>query len=149
MSSVNKVILIGRVGKDPEIRAFQNGNECANFSLATSEKCKDKNTGEKREKTEWHNISVFGPLVNIVRNYVQKGSLIHIEGKLQTRKWQDQDGNDRYTTEIVLQGYGCALVLLGGQNSGGNNNQSSQQNQGQQSYSAPPSSPDLDDDIPF
>ena len=110
--SVNKVILIGNLGKDPEMRYMPNGNAVANFSLATSESWKDKQTGEKKEKTEWHKISVFGPLAEIVGEYVKKGSKLYIEGKLQTRKWQAQSGQDKYSTEIVLQGFDSKLEML-------------------------------------
>lgn len=111
--SLNKVILIGNVGKDPEIRQTQAGDSVANFSLATSESWKDRATGEKFERTEWHNIAVFSEgIVKIIQSYVKKGSKIYVEGKLQTRKWQDKDGKDRYTTEILLQSYNSKLVLL-------------------------------------
>ena len=111
--SVNKVILIGNVGAEPEIRSTSIGKEIANLRLATSESWKDKATGERRDKTEWHTVVVFNDgLVNVVKNYVRKGSKLFIEGALQTRKWQDKDGNDRYTTEIVLQGYGSTLTML-------------------------------------
>ena len=113
MTSINKVILIGNLGKDPEIRTTQDGREIANFSLATSESWKDKMTGERKDKTEWHNIVVFNDgLVKVIKSYVKKGSKLYIEGKLTTRKWQDQQGQDRYTTEIVLQGFNSTLVLL-------------------------------------
>lgn len=118
--SVNKVILLGHLGADPEVRTFGNGGKVANLRLATSERWRDKNTGENREKTEWHTIAIFGEgLVGIVERYLKKGSQIYIEGKLQTRKWQDQSGNDRYSTEIVLQGFDTKLVMLGGRNDGG------------------------------
>ena len=121
MSSVNKVILLGRLGKDPEIRSFQNGNRVANFSIATSKRWKDKETQEQKEKVSWHNIVVFGEgLVGIVEKYVKKGSRIFIEGELQTRKWQDQDSNDRYTTEVVLQGFNSNLTLLDSSTSSNN-----------------------------
>jgi len=111
--AVNKVILVGNVGKDPEIRSMNNGKEVASFSLATTEYWKDKNTGEKRDKTEWHNIVIFSQgLVNIVRNYVKKGSKLYIDGSLQTRKWTDKNGNERRTTEIVLQGFNSTLQIL-------------------------------------
>jgi single-strand DNA-binding protein len=117
--SVNKVILIGNVGKDPDIRSFANGGKVANFSLATSESWKDKQTGERKEKTDWHNIAVFNDgLVGVIERYVKKGSKLYIEGQLKTRKWQDRDGTDRYTTEVVLQGFGGTLTLLDSQ--GGN-----------------------------
>ena len=118
--SVNKVILIGNLGQDPEIRSFGNGGQVANFSLATSETWKDKNTGERREKTEWHRVAVFGDgLVRVVQNYVKKGSKLYIEGKLETRKWQDKDGNDRYTTEVKVAGLGGTLTMLDGRGEGG------------------------------
>ena len=111
--SVNKVILLGNLGKDPEIRSMSSGNKVASFSIATSKRWKDKATQEQKDKTSWHNIAVFGDgLVGIVEKYVKKGSKIYVEGELQTRKWQDQAGNDRYTTEVVLQGYNCNLTLL-------------------------------------
>ncbi len=169
--SVNKVILIGNVGKDPEIRTFGNGGKVANFSLATSESWKDRNSGERKEKTDWHNIAVFNDgLVGVIERYVKKGSKLYIEGKLQTRKWQDRDGNDKYTTEVVLQGYGGTLTMLdgrdsqGGGRSGGGYSQDSVAygNQGQgNNYSGgggsrsasamegPKENFDLDDDIPF
>lgn len=110
--SVNKVILIGNVGKDPEIRTLQNGGKVANLSIATSESWKDKSTGEKKEKTEWHRVVVFGPLAEIVEKYVKKGSKIYVSGSLQTRKWTDKDGVEKYSTEVVLQGFGGELTLL-------------------------------------
>ena len=124
VGSVNKVILLGNLGRDPEIRSMQSGSKMATFSIATSKRWKDKNTQEQKEKTSWHNVVVFGDgLVNIVENYVKKGSKIYVEGELQTRKWQDQDGNDRYSTEVILQGYNCNLTLLDSRN---NTNQSSE-----------------------
>lgn len=118
--SVNKVILIGNLGKDPEIRSFQNGGKVANFSLATSESWKDKNTGEKREKTDWHNVAIFNEgLVRVAEQYLRKGSKVYIEGQLQTRKWTDQSGADKYTTEVVLQNYNGTLVMLDGRPDGG------------------------------
>lgn len=114
MSSINKVILVGNVGKDPECGAAPNsGNRYANFSIATSEKWTDKATGEKREKTEWHNVVVWGPLAEVVEKYVKKGSKLYVEGKLVTRAYE-KDGEKRYRTEIVLQGFGAHLVLLSG-----------------------------------
>ena len=119
--SVNKVILLGNLGKDPEIRSMQSGSKMATFSMATSKRWRDKNTQEQRDKTSWHNIVVFGDgLVDIVEKYVNKGSKIYVEGELQTRKWQDQDGNDRYTTEVVLQGYNSNLTLLDSRNANNN-----------------------------
>jgi len=115
MSSVNKAIIIGNFGKDPEIRSTQSGTIIANLSVATSESWKDKLTGERKEKTEWHTVACFNEgLCKVIENYVKKGSKIYIEGALQTRKWQDQSGNDRYSTEVVLQGFNCTLTLLDG-----------------------------------
>jgi single-strand DNA-binding protein len=117
--SLNKVTLIGNLGADPEIRSFQNGGKVANLRLATSENWKDRNTGERRERTEWHTVAVFSEgLVNVCESYLRKGSKVYIEGQLQTRKWQDQSGNDRYSTEVVLQGYGGTLTMLDGRNDG-------------------------------
>lgn len=111
--SLNKVTLIGRLGKDPEIRTTKDGREIANFSLATSDKWKDKATGERKEKTEWHRVVVFTPaLVSLVKSYIKKGSHIYLEGSLCTRKWQNKEGVDIYTTEVMLQGFGSAIVLL-------------------------------------
>lgn len=146
--SVNKVILIGRVGKDPEIRATQSGASVASFSLATSEKWKDKNSGEQREKTEWTNVVVFSEgLVKVVESYVKKGSQLYIEGKLQTRKWQDKSGNDRYSTEVVLQGFGGTLQMLDGK-SGNIDKHSEDKGDG---YQPQPdiAVEELDDEIPF
>ena len=118
--SVNKVILVGNLGKDPEIRSFQNGGKVANFSIATSESWKDKNTGEKREKTDWHNVAIFNEgLVRVAEQYLRKGRTVYIEGQLQTRKWTDQSGADKYTTEVVLQNYNGTLVMLDGRSDGG------------------------------
>ena len=112
-SSLNKVTLIGNVGKDPEIRTTSDGREIASFSLATSESWKDKSSGERKEKTEWHRIVIFSePLVNLVKNYVKRGSKLYLEGSLQTRKWVDNTGQERFTTEIVLQGYSANITLL-------------------------------------
>ncbi|MGE0698023.1 MAG: single-stranded DNA-binding protein [Hyphomicrobiaceae bacterium] len=118
MAGINKVIVLGRVGKDPVIRSLQSGDKVANLSMATSEEWKDKATGEKKEKTEWHSVTVWGPLANVVEQYVKKGDMLYVQGKLQTRKWQDQSGNDRYTTEVVLQGFGAELQLLGSKGGG-------------------------------
>lgn len=118
--SLNKVMLIGNLGADPEIRSFQNGGRVANLRIATSENWKDKNTGERREKTEWHTVAIFSDgLVNVVERYVKKGSKVFVEGKLQTRKWQDQNGQDRYSTEVVIQGLGGTLTMLDGRGDGG------------------------------
>jgi single-strand DNA-binding protein len=142
-------MLIGNLGADPEIKSFQNGGKVANLRIATSEQWKDKATGERKEKTEWHTVAIFSEgLVSVVERYLKKGSKVFVEGKLQTRKWQDQSGADRYSTEIVIQGLGGSLVMLDGKQGGGGD------------Y-APPTSPtpkqdpppqnydDLEDDIPF
>lgn len=118
--SVNKVIIIGNLGRDPEVRTFQNGGKVCNLRIATSETWKDRSTGERREKTEWHSVAVFSEgLVRVCEQYLRKGSKVYIEGKLQTRKWQDQSGQDRYSTEIALQGFDGTLVMLDGRGEGG------------------------------
>lgn len=118
--SLNKVMLIGNLGADPEIRSFQNGGKVANLRIATSETWKDRNTGERQERTEWHNVAIFSEgLVNVVERYLKKGSKVYVEGKLQTRKWQDQNGQDRYTTEVVLRGFDGTLTMLDGAGGGG------------------------------
>ncbi len=118
--SVNKVILIGNLGRDPEVRTFGNGGKVCNLRIATSENWKDKNTGERREKTEWHSVAIFQEgLVRIAEQYLRKGSKVYIEGALQTRKYQAQDGSDRYSTEVVLQGFGGTLTMLDGRGEGG------------------------------
>jgi single-strand DNA-binding protein len=145
--SLNKVTLIGNLGKDPEIRTTSDGRELANFSLATSESWKDKVTGEKKDKTEWHRVVVFNEgLVRVIKSYVKKGSKLYIEGQLQTRKWVDNENQERYTTEIVLQNYNSSLILLDtkGESSaesyaGGNHKQSPVNFDNS----------DLDDEIPF
>ncbi|WP_411958015.1 single-stranded DNA-binding protein [Paracoccus homiensis] len=118
--SVNKVILIGNLGRDPEIRTFQNGGKVANLRIATSEQWKDRNTGERREKTEWHSVAIMSEgLVNVVERFLKKGSKVYVEGQLETRKWQDQSGQDRYSTEVVLRGFGGTLQMLDGRGEGG------------------------------
>lgn len=118
--SVNKVILIGNLGRDPEVRNFPNGGKVCNLRIATSETWKDRNTGERKERTEWHSVAIFSePLVRIAEQYLRKGSTIYIEGQLETRKWQDQSGADRYSTEVVLRPYTSTLTMLGGRNDGG------------------------------
>lgn len=147
MSGINRVTLIGNVGQEPDVRYMQNGDAVANVSIATSESWKDKNTGEKQEKTEWHRVVFFRRLAEVVAEYVKKGSKIYIEGKLQTKKWQDKDGNDRYTTEIVAD----RMQML--DSKGGNQGQTPQQQEPQQA----PQQQDnggggdggFDDDIPF
>ncbi|NNF93444.1 MAG: single-stranded DNA-binding protein [Altererythrobacter sp.] len=123
--SLNKVMLIGNLGADPEIRSFQNGGKVANLRIATSETWKDRNTGERQERTEWHTVAIFSEgLVNVVENYLKKGSKVFVEGQLQTRKWQDQQGNDRYSTEVVLRGFNGTLTMLDGAGGGGGGNRS-------------------------
>ena len=148
--SLNKVLLIGRLGADPEIKQMVNGKSVARLSLATSQTWKDKNTGEKKEKTEWHRVVVFNEgLVNVVQQYLKKGAQVYIEGQLTTRKWKDeQSGQDKYSTEIVIQGYNSSLTMLGGSNSGGgianDNTQPSNNNDDMSQISN-----DMDDEIPF
>jgi len=118
--SLNKVMLIGNLGKDPEVRTFQNGGKVCNFSIATSESWKDRNTGERQEKTEWHNVAIFNEgLAGVAERYLKKGSKVYVEGQLQTRKWTDQNGNDRYTTEVVLRGPNAVMTMLDGAPGGG------------------------------
>jgi single-strand DNA-binding protein len=129
--SVNKVILVGNLGKDPEIRRTQDGRPIANLSLATSETWRDKQTGERKEKTEWHRVVVFNEnLAKVVEQYVKKGAKLYIEGQLQTRKWQDQQGNDRYSTEVVLQGFNGTLTMLDGRQGSGGGMQEGQSDYG-------------------
>jgi single-strand DNA-binding protein len=140
MSSLNKAIIIGNVGKDPIIRSTQDGREIASLSLATSESWKDKSTGERKEKTEWHNISVFSEgLVKVIKQCVKKGDKVYIEGKIQTRKWTDKDGTEKYTTEIVLQGFDAKLVMLS----------SKDKDEARQEARVDPDPSELDNDIPF
>lgn len=122
--SLNKVMLIGNLGRDPEVRSFQNGGKVCNITVATSERWRDKNTGENREKTEWHRVAIFSEgLVRVCEQYLRKGSKVFIEGQLQTRKWQDQSGNDRYSTEVVIQGFNGTLTMLDGRSEGGGGSQ--------------------------
>ncbi|MDX2454990.1 single-stranded DNA-binding protein [Desulfosarcina sp.] len=152
---INKVILVGNLGQDPEIRYTADGRPIANFSIATSESWKDKNSGEKREKTEWHRVVVFGKLAEICGEYLSKGKQVYIEGKLRTRKWQGQDGQDKYTTEVVIDGFNGVMQMLGTREGGGGGPRpaaggggggSSQQDQG---YPQQPYQNDKEDDIPF
>lgn len=118
--SVNKVILVGNLGQDPQARSFQNGGKVVNLRIATSETWKDRNTGERKERTEWHSVAIFSEgLAGVAERYLRKGSKVYIEGQLQTRKWQDQNGQDRYSTEIVLQGPGAVMTMLDGAGGGG------------------------------
>lgn len=157
--SVNKVILVGNLGKDPESRSFQNGGKVVSFSVATSENWKDRTTGERKEKTEWHNVSIFSEgLARVAEQYLKKGSKVYLEGQLETRKWQDQSGNDRYSTDVVLRNFNSAMVLLdsregggggrgdfgGGEDFGGGGSSRPQQRPQPAAFDT-----DLDDDVPF
>ena len=166
---INKVILVGNLGQDPEIRYMPNGNAVANFSVATSETWKDKQTGENRDRTEWHRVVVFGKLAEIAGEYVKKGTQVYLEGQLQTRKWQDQAGNDRYTTEVVINAVGGTLQILGSRSGDSFNDGSQNWGQSANNTSSAPSTSrpsttnepaasqptmpeppmDFDDDIPF
>lgn len=150
-------MLIGNLGREPEIRSTQSGSRIANLSVATSETWKDKNTGERKEKTEWHRVSVFNDgLVGVIERYLKKGSKVFIEGALETRKWQDKDGQDKYTTEIVLRNFGGTLTMLDGAG-GGSSNDGGSSNYGGMDQSAPEKPDyaaagkidDMEDDIPF
>lgn len=164
--SVNKVILVGNLGRDPEVRTFQNGGKVCNLRIATSETWKDRATGERREKTEWHSVAIFSEgLARVAEQYLRKGSKVYIEGQLQTRKWQDQSGQDRYSTEVVLSGFNGTLVMLDGRDGGGSGgggygggsssggdygggyDSGPDNNQGGSSQSQP--AKDYDDEIPF
>lgn len=155
MSSINKVIVLGRLGRDPEIRNFQNGGKVCNLRVATSEKWKDRNTGERKERTEWHSVAIFNePLAKVAEQYLRKGSNVYIEGQLETRKWQSQNGEDRYSTEIVLRPYKSELVLLDGGGNGNSGGSYGGSSVGGSSagggYGSGPASGGLDDDsIPF
>lgn len=153
MAGVNKVILVGNLGKDPEVRYTPDGKAVTNITLATSESWKDKNTGQRQEKTEWHRIVFFGGVASVAGEYLKKGSKVYIEGKLQTRKWQDQSGQDRYTTEVVVDGFSGTMQMLDSANGGVHNtDQQGQQNQQPQQQPAPAGQPfedEFDDDIPF
>ena len=146
MASVNKATLIGNLGADPEIKSFQNGGRIANLRIATSESWKDKSTGEQKERTEWHSVTLNSDgLVSVAERFLRKGSQVYIEGKLQTRKWQDQSGNDRYTTEIIVGGYDGKLVMLDGAKGAGSDT-------GAREQAAPNAGDwpdDLDSDVPF
>jgi single-strand DNA-binding protein len=149
--SLNKVLLIGRLGADPEIKQMVNGKSVARLSLATSQSWKDKNTGEKKEKTEWHRIVVFNEgLVNVVQQYLKKGAQVYIEGQLSTRKWKDeQSGQDKYSTEILIQGYNSSLTMLGGGGRGIQNDNSPQPISKNADDVSQKEQNDLDDEIPF
>ena len=149
--SLNKVLLIGRLGADPEIKQMVNGKSVARFSLATSQTWKDKNTNEKKEKTEWHRVVIFNEgLVNVVQQYLKKGSQVYLEGKLSTRKWKDeQSGQDKYSTEVVLQGYNSNLTMLGGKNSSIENQSQIDNKSSLPNKEISSDTNDLDDEIPF
>ena len=167
--SVNKVILIGNLGRDPEVRTFQNGGKVCNLRIATSETWKDRNTGERKERTEWHSVAIFSePLARVAEQYLRKGSKVYIEGQLETRKWQDQSGQDKYSTEVVLRPYRSELTMLDGRDGGGGGgnfgggggggNQMGYDDRGGDygdsssgggGQSSPAPSRDLDDEIPF
>lgn len=160
--SVNKVILVGNLGRDPEIRSTQDGTRVANLSLATSESWRDKNTGERREKTEWHRVVVFNErIVEVAEKYLRKGSKVYVEGQLQTRKWTDQSGQEKYTTEVVLQRFRGELTMLDTRGAGGDSGGYAEPSHEGPSHGGPPSGGggggrggpssggDLDDDIPF
>ena len=163
--SVNKVILVGNVGKDPESRSFQNGGKVVSFSVATSESWKDKNSGDRKDKTEWHNVSIFSEgLARVAEQYLKKGSKVYLEGQLETRKWQDAQGNDRFTTDVVLRNFNSSMVLLDSREGGGGGARSSGGGSDWNRDEAPRGSSsgasasrgrpaafdaDLDDDVPF
>jgi single-strand DNA-binding protein len=160
--SVNKVILVGNLGKDPEIRRTQDGRPIANLSVATSESWRDKATGERKEKTEWHRVVIFNEgLCKVAEQYLKKGAKVYIEGQLQTRKWTDQAGVDKYSTEVVLQGFNSNLTMLDGRSAGGGGNFAAEESGGdfgsggpsvaapRRAVAAGARSSDMDDDIPF
>lgn len=163
--SVNKVILVGNLGQDPEVRNFPNGGKVANLRIATSESWRDKNSGERREKTEWHSVAIYSePLVRVAEQYLKKGAKVYVEGQLETRKWQDQSGNDRYTTEVALRPFRSELTMLdgrggaqggsggdygGGNDWGGNNRSGGSATSGGGNQSGGGNRAEFDDDIPF
>ena len=152
--SLNKVLLIGRLGNDPEIKQMSNGKSVARLSVATSETWKDKSSGERKEKTEWHRVVIFNEgLVNVVQQYLKKGAQIYIEGQIQTTKYTDNNGQEKYSTQIVLQGYNSTLTMLGGGSGSGSSNRVEDSSMNQDQSSLPSdnqiSSNDLDDEVPF
>ena len=149
--SLNKVLLIGRLGADPEIKQMVNGKNVARLSVATSQSWKDKSTGEKKEKTEWHRIVIFNEgLVNVVQQYLKKGANVYIEGQISTRKWKDEaSGQDKYSTEVVLQGYNSSLTMLDGKNKETNSNLVSENKSSLPNDNVSQENSDLDDEIPF
>ena len=149
MSGVNKVILLGRLGQDPDVKTTSAGASIANISIATSESWKDKNTGEKKERTEWHRVVFFGKLAEIVGRYARKGTQMYVEGQLRTQKWQDKDGADRYTTEVVVQGFGGSMQLLGDSGASNSSNSTSGAPNQNNAPQSPPQDDVFEDDIPF
>ncbi len=148
--SVNKVILVGNLGRDPEVKSMQNGGELVNLSIATSEQWRDRNSNEKKVKTEWHRVVIFNEnLVRVAKDFLQKGKKVYIEGQLQTRKWQDQTGNDRYSTEVVLGKFRGELQILDGRNSMSENQSSISDDSSTQQTIPDSVGEDFDDDIPF
>jgi single-strand DNA-binding protein len=155
--SVNKVILVGNLGADPEVRTLPSGNKVVNLSVATSDNWRDKNTGERKEKTEWHRVVIFSEgLVRVAEQYLRKGSKVYLEGQLQTRKWQDQSGQDKYSTEVVLQGFNSNLTMLDGRgenggDSAGFSSPPANRSEGRRPSASAPAfeSGGMDDDIPF
>ena len=158
--SVNKAILVGNLGRDPEVRRMPSGDAVANLRLATSESWNDRQTGEKRERTEWHNVVIFGKLAEVAEKYLHKGSKVYVEGQLQTRKWQDQSGNDRYSTEVVLRGFGSTFVMLDSRGGGSSHEAGParmESDAGSARMESDPSAngdarfgePPFDDDVPF
>ena len=149
--SVNKVILVGNLGQDPEVRSFQNGGKIANLRIATSESWKDRNTGERKERTEWHTVAIYSePLVRVAEQFLKKGSKVYVEGQLETRKWQDQQGNDRYSTEVALRPFRSELHMLDGKAGGSaGDDRGNGYGAGGSPSSQPSGRPDFDDDIPF
>lgn len=162
--SVNKVIIVGNLGRDPEVRTFQNGGKVCNLRIATSENWKDRNTGERKERTEWHSVAIFSePLARVAEQYLRKGSKVYIEGQLETRKWQDQSGQDRYSTEVVLRPYKSELTMLDGRGEGGGGGGGYMSDQSGGGYGGndqgggygggsgggAPAGGDIDDEIPF
>ena len=148
---INRVILVGHLGQDPEVRYMPNGNAVANFSVATSESWKDKQTGETRDRTEWHRVVVFGKLAEIAGEYIKKGTQVYLEGQLQTRKWQDQSGQDRYTTEVVINPLGGTLQMLGSRENSADDCEQNTQNTSsrQQNKNAPTPPMNFSEDVPF
>ena len=142
MISINKAIIVGNLGRDPEVRRMNNGDAIANLSVATSETWTDKQTGERKERSEWHRVAIFGKLAEIAEKYLRKGSKVYLEGAIQTRKWQDQNGHDKYSTEIVLRGFDAKLVMLDGK-------ADRAPDERQERYDTGPASSSIDDDLPF